>query len=474
MEIIINVIDQNDNNPEFTKDPFLGSVAESSPINFEFMKVTAIDKDEPGSLNADIRYKLLTQDPENPNANMFFVNPMSGAIQMNSDGLCREKIPKYTLVIEAADMEGRGLINTATAIITVTDINDNAPEFVQSSYTVSVPENKAVALVVKMAVTDGDEPHTPTWSTKYSIIEGNDGGFFSVSTGPSKLEGIITTVKGLDFEKTSQYTLLVTVENDAPFATRLPTSTATVIVNVEDENEAPVFNPVEKVVTVPENLEVWADLIAYTATDPDTVKNQKVWYKAGNDPAGWLSVNKETGLIQVRSPMDRESLFVRGDRYQALILAIDNDDIPATGTGTLVIQLEDVNDYAPIIEERTIKICNKESQPVTLSVTDKDGPGFGAPFRAELQGESANNWTIRMNGTKTGIILTPKSALEQNDYNVVLRVYDNRGEAQDSTVHATVCDCKGNDVQCTNRVVAGVGLPGILGIFGDILFLLSE
>ncbi|KAJ8339957.1 hypothetical protein SKAU_G00345900 [Synaphobranchus kaupii] len=32
-EIIINVIDQNDHNPEFTKDPFLGSVAESSPIS---------------------------------------------------------------------------------------------------------------------------------------------------------------------------------------------------------------------------------------------------------------------------------------------------------------------------------------------------------------------------------------------------------------------------------------------------------
>ncbi|KAJ8339953.1 hypothetical protein SKAU_G00345860 [Synaphobranchus kaupii] len=296
-------------------------------------------------------------------------------------------------------MEGRGLINTATAIITVTDSNDNAPEFVQSSYTVSVPENKADALVVKIAVTDGDEPHTPAWSTKYSIIEGNDGGFFNVSTGPSKLEGIITTVKGLDFEMNAQYTLLVTVENDAPFATRLPTSTATVIVKVEDENEAPVFNPVKKVVTVPENLEVGADLIAYTATDPDTAKNLKVWYKAGNDPAGWLSVNKETGLIQVRSPMDRESLFVRGDRYQALILAIDDDDIPATGTGTLVIQLEDVNDNAPIIEEKRITICNQVLQPVTLSVTDKDGPGFGAPFRAELQGLSAAIWTARMNGT---------------------------------------------------------------------------
>lgn len=64
-----------------------------------------------------------------------------------------------------------------------------------TQYTVSVPENKVGALVVKLPVTDGDEPHTPAWSTTYKIIKGNNGGFFNVSTGPSKLEGIITTVK---------------------------------------------------------------------------------------------------------------------------------------------------------------------------------------------------------------------------------------------------------------------------------------
>ncbi|XP_035273191.1 B-cadherin-like isoform X10 [Anguilla anguilla] len=369
-------------------------------------------------------------------------------------------------------MMGEGLATTCTAIVTVTDSNDNAPQFVHSSYTVSVPENEVGAEVVKMPVTDRDDPHTPAWTTKYRIIEGNNGGFFNVSTGPSKLEGIITTVKGLDFEKNAHYTLLVTVENDAPFATRLPTSTATVIVNVKDVNEAPVFNPVERVVIKPENLEVDADIIAYTATDPDTARNQKVWYKSGYDPAGWLNVNKETGLIKVRSPMDRESPFVIGGKYRALINAIDNDDIPATGTGTLLIELEDVNDNAPIIEERTITICNQESQPVTLSVSDRDGPGFAAPFRAELQGDSGNNWTARMNGTKTGIILALKTHLEQNDYNVILRVYDSQGMYQDSTVQAKVCDCKGDDFTCNAKAVAGVGLPGILGILGAILLLL--
>ncbi|KAG7468592.1 hypothetical protein MATL_G00144550 [Megalops atlanticus] len=277
MEIIIFVIDQNDNKPEFTQDPFLGSVPEASQRGFEFMKVTAIDKDEPGSLNSDIRYTLVSQEPQQPQPNMFTINPVSGGIRVDSDGLDRENFPKYTLIIQAADIEGNGLLSTCTAIVTVTDSNDNAPQFEQTLYRVSVPENKVGALVVKMPVTDGDEPHTPAWSTTYKIIQGNDGGFFNVSTGPSKLEGIITTVKGLDFDKKNKYTLLVTMENDAPFATRLPTSTATVIVNVEDENEAPVFNPVEKVITRPENLEVGTEFIVYTATDPDTAKNQKVW-----------------------------------------------------------------------------------------------------------------------------------------------------------------------------------------------------
>lgn len=80
------------------------------------------------------------------------------------------------------------------------------------------------------------------------------------------------------------------------------------------------------------------------------------------------------------------------------------DALPATGTGTLLIELTDVNDNAPTIEEREIAVCNKESTPVTLSVTDKDGPGFGAPFSVVLQGDSKNNWTAKMNDSSKHLV----------------------------------------------------------------------
>ncbi len=42
-----------------------------------------------------------------------------------------QKVSQYTVIVQATDMEGSlnfGLSNTATALISITDINDNPPE----------------------------------------------------------------------------------------------------------------------------------------------------------------------------------------------------------------------------------------------------------------------------------------------------------------------------------------------------------
>lgn len=47
-------------------------------------------------------------------------------------------------------------------------------------------------------------------------------------------------------------------------------------------------------------------------------------YRVIRDPAGWLAVDRDTGMIKVKSLMDRESTFVKDDKYTALIGAYDN------------------------------------------------------------------------------------------------------------------------------------------------------
>ena len=58
-----------------------------------------------------------------------------------------------------------------------------------------------------------------------------------------------------------------------------------------------------------------------------------------------------------------------------------------------------MNDNAPAIVERVVEFCNDETVPVLLTVIDKDDVVNGAPYRVELKGESASNWTARMNDT---------------------------------------------------------------------------
>lgn len=75
---------------------------------------------------------------------------------------------------------------------------------------------------------------------------------------------------------------------------------------------------------------------------------------------------------------------------------------------------------------------------------------------------------------ETGIILNLQTQLESGVYTVVLRVADNLGLERNSTVQATVCDCTGEELDCTVRAPARAELPLILGVLAGLLLLLSK
>ncbi|GAB0195374.1 hypothetical protein GRJ2_002002700 [Grus japonensis] len=473
MEIIITVTDQNDNRPIFTKQVFIGYIEENAKPGTSVMTVNATDADDGINVNNGIiGYSILSEEPKSAQQ-MFTIDPEKGIISVIGTGLDRETTPNYTLIIQAADQEGNGLTNTATAIVKVTDANDNQPIFNPTVYEGAVNENEVGVVVARLHVTDQDMQGSPAWQAVYHIKSGDQDGDFSITTDPKTNDGILKTAKGLDYETVSRYNLVVTVENAIPFTVPLPLSTANVLVVVGDVNEAPVFTPPVKKVEVMEDLPQGHQVTSYTARDPDRDQRQKITYRMGNDPAGWLDIDPNSGIVTVAQPLDREAVHAINSTYKAIVLAVDSGSPDATGTGTLLLLLQDVNDNGPMPEPRIFDICNRQPEEQTLNIIDRDLPPNTHPFHATLEHGSSANWTVRVTGQDL-LVLSLVKELEPGEYSIFLKLTDGQGKAQMTPVKAQVCDCEGPAKNCERRafIASGLGVPAILGILGGILALL--
>ncbi|XP_029010371.1 cadherin-13 [Betta splendens] len=463
--LLITVIDQNDNRPIFRETRYSGEVLEGSPTGTTVMTMTAFDADDPATDNAVLRYNIVRQSPDKPSPNMFYIDAEKGDIVtvISPMLLDRETLPTttYELEIVAKDMAGSevGLTGTATATITITDKNDHAPEFTHPLFEAKVYEG-STGVVVNLTVDDRDDPATGAWRAIYSIISGDVTQSFEIQTNPDNNEGMLSVIKPLDYEATEFHTLLIRVENEDPLVPDVgygPSSTATVHIAVEDINEGPVFFPDPLTVTRMENVPVGSFVASLNATDPDTLHKQSIRYTVLRDPAGWLSVNPVRGTVNTSALLDRESPYVHDNKYMAVFIATDNGSPPATGTGTLVIHLEDYNDNAPYVVPLVAKVC-EDAHDMNVAIVggrDKDLPPNGAPFKIELGKQPGldKTWKVtRVNSTHSQIMLL--HSLKKANYQLPLLITDSGVpplfDVSEVKVQVCVCNKSKNKMDCSS------------------------
>ncbi|KAM5217831.1 cadherin-4 isoform 2-T7 [Hipposideros larvatus] len=487
IDLYIYVIDMNDNRPEFINQVYNGSVDEGSKPGTYVMTVTANDADDSTTANGMVRYRIVTQTPQSPSQNMFTINSETGDIVTVAAGLDREKVQQYTVIVQATDMEGNlnyGLSNTATAIIMVTDVNDNPPEFTASTYAGEVPENRVETVVANLTVMDRDQPHSPNWNAVYRIISGDPSGHFSIRTDPVTNEGMVTVVKAVDYELNRAFMLTVMVSNQAPLASGIQMSfqsTAGVTISVMDVNEAPYFPSNHKLIRLEEGVPTGTVLTTFSAVDPDRFMQQSVRYSKLSDPANWLHINATNGQVTTAAILDRESLYVKNNVYEATFLAADNGIPPASGTGTLQIYLIDINDNAPELLPKEAQVCEKPSlNAINITAADADMDPNVGPYVFELPFVPATvrrNWTIaRLNGDYAQLSLRILY-LEAGMYDVPIIVTDsgNPPLSNTSIIKVKVCPCDENG-DCTTVgavAAAGLGTGAIVAILICIVILLT-
>lgn len=195
--LMVKIEDENDHSPVFSPEFYDKEVREDVDIGTTLLQVSATDIDI--GLNGIVKFFIISGDDNSD----FSLDQSSGVLRVQKS-LNYERVTKYNLVIQAEDSGDNMRYSTATVSITVLDVNDNVPMFLDSPYIGFVRENMDTLPVHVINVLAHDEDSPPFNQLSYAIREGDPDLFNMSSTS-----GEIMVLKTLDRETISEYTLTV-------------------------------------------------------------------------------------------------------------------------------------------------------------------------------------------------------------------------------------------------------------------------
>nr|XP_042120338.1 protocadherin beta-18 [Peromyscus maniculatus bairdii] len=190
--VIVHVLDINDNPPELIISSLVNEVVENSPETvLAVFRINDRDSGENGKTVCYIQENL-----------PFFLKPSvdNFYILMTEGALDRESRAEYNITITVTDMGTPRLTTQHTITVQVSDVNDNAPTFTQTSYTLFVQENNSPALHIgTISATDSDSGSNA--HITYSLLPTHDpqlalDSLFSVNAD----NGQLFALRALDYE----------------------------------------------------------------------------------------------------------------------------------------------------------------------------------------------------------------------------------------------------------------------------------
>ncbi|XP_076411159.1 protocadherin beta-6-like [Peromyscus maniculatus bairdii] len=358
----LQITDINDHSPEFPHREMLLKIPESAQPGTVFPLKAAQDSDI-GS-NAVQNYTV------SPNLHFHVVT------QSRADGrkypelvldkaLDREEEPELTLTLTAVDGGSPPRSGTTAVRIEVVDINDNAPQFVQSLYEVQVPENSPLnALIVTVSARDLDMG--PYGNIAYSLFQG---GGVSQPFVIDEVTGEVRLKRVLDFEATPYYNMEIVATDSGGFSGK-----CSVLVAVVDVNDnAPELTISSLTTSIPENGPE-AVVAVFSVSDSDSGDNGRMVCSIQNDLPFLLKPTFENYYTLVtEGPLDRENRA----EYNITITVTDMGTPRLTTQHTITVQVSDVNDNAPAFTQTTYTLFVQENNSPalhigTISATDSD------------------------------------------------------------------------------------------------------
>ncbi|NXX15199.1 CDHR2 protein, partial [Podargus strigoides] len=385
----ITVLDDNDNAPIITGSYFI-SVEEGQNVTTQ---IQAIDNDEPGNRNSQLGFKILP----GPFSNNFTINATTGEMH-SKEPLDRETLEdergQMVVTVEVYDHGVPQLSTPVNVTITVGDINDNAPVFLNQSYEFSVLEDSPGSLVGKVEATDADQTEINS-RISFLLQRGNGSSNFLIrssrlDTGHYDGQLFVDPDTSLDYDTLQQkfFFLVVLAENTAASDVG-DTANVSVVVHILDINdEPPTILPASlKDVQVRENGTQQGLVCMLAAYDPDTshwlvFEELAVACFKGASSAGevcwdWFVLTLNGSVLVNSSDIDYELCDV-------VVLTLRAEDLYTergnrySQNETLRIIITDVNDnppvFLPILQTFVVvpEISPVDLQVATVKATDAD------------------------------------------------------------------------------------------------------